>query len=90
MWIFFSHPERYNPSKMTRVTTIAVNMLAIRPITVVTAKPRIGPVPNWKRRKEEISVVKFESRIEGQAPLQYQVRFIDEWSGLGSEAKSDY
>ena len=37
--------------KKVRVTKIAVNSEAMMPMESVTAKPRIGPVPNWKSTK---------------------------------------
>ena len=40
-----------------------MNIEAIKPTMSVTAKPFIGPVPNWKRNSPEIIVVKLESRI---------------------------
>jgi hypothetical protein len=43
---FLIMPRFKRTSKIVRVTTIAVNILAIRPIVKVTAKPLMGPVPN--------------------------------------------
>ena len=37
--------------------------MATRPITSVTAKPLIGPVPNWNRKAAAISAVAWVSRI---------------------------
>src|SRR5512136_2377180 len=49
-------------SKMAREKKIAANRLARRPAVNVTAKPRIGPVPNWYRNAAEIRVVMLESK----------------------------
>ena len=54
-------------SNMTRVTNIAVNMLAIKPTVSVTAKPLIGPVPNLNNKIAAIIVVTFESNIAENA-----------------------
>ena len=35
-------------------TKVEVKMFEIRPTDSVTAKPRIGPVPNWKRKAAEM------------------------------------
>ena len=37
--------------------------MAMRPMTSVTAKPLIGPVPNWKRKAAAMSAVAWVSRI---------------------------
>ncbi len=50
-------------SKMIRVHSTAVNRLAIRPTTSVTAKPLIGPVPNWNRNAALMSVVMCASKM---------------------------
>ena len=44
--------------------------MAIRPITSVTAKPLIGPVPNWNRNAAAISAVACVSRIVIQHALE--------------------
>jgi hypothetical protein len=49
------------------VTKIAVNIEAMMPIARVTAKPRTGPVPNWKRTKAVSSVVSCASTIAESA-----------------------
>src|SRR5690606_7652733 len=48
---------------MVRVTKIAVNIDAMTPRIRVTAKPRTGPVPNWKRKSAVSTIVTFESMI---------------------------
>ena len=62
----FSLSSRFSLNKksyISFVTEIAVNMLTIRPIERVTANPFIGPVPNWNKKTEAISVVIFASKI---------------------------
>ena len=50
-------------SNMVRDTNTAVKTLAASPIASVVAKPRIGPVPNWKRNAAAISdAVKVQPR----------------------------
>ena len=44
-------------SKIARDTNTAVNRLAMRPMTSVTAKPRTGPVPNTNRNALATTVV---------------------------------
>jgi hypothetical protein len=56
-----------NMSKIHRLTKTAVNTEARMPIDRVTAKPRIGPVPNWNRNRAAISVVTLASRIDDSA-----------------------
>ena len=51
-------------SKMARDTKMAVNMEATIPSDRVTAKPRMGPVPNWYRITVAMMVVRFESVME--------------------------
>ena len=48
---------------MMRETKMAVNMLMMMPRTRVTAKPRIGPVPNWYRMMATMTFVVLESRM---------------------------
>ena len=48
-------------------TNIEVNRLTKSPTESVTAKPRIGPVPNWKRNRAAIRVVMFESHDQTTA-----------------------
>ena len=48
---------------MVRDTNTAVNTLASRPIVSVVAKPRIGPVPNWKRNAAAMSDATWVSRM---------------------------
>ena len=55
---------------MARDTKMAVNMEARIPSERVTAKPRIGPVPNWYRMAAVMSVVRFESRMDTLARLK--------------------
>jgi hypothetical protein len=43
--------------KIVLETKTAVNRLASRPTTKVTAKPRIGPVPNTNRKMADTIVV---------------------------------
>ena len=50
-------------SKISRVTTSAVNMLTVTPMVSVTPKPFTGPVPMKIRMTDEISVVRFESKM---------------------------
>src|SRR5690606_7542709 len=45
--------------KKVRVTKMAVTIEAMMPITIVTAKPLTGPVPNWKRKSAVRMVVTF-------------------------------
>ena len=49
---------------MARDTKMAVNMEATIPSDRVTAKPRMGPVPNWYRSTVAMMVVRFESVME--------------------------
>ena len=42
-------------SKSVRETNTDVNTLVSRPMLSVTAKPRMGPVPNWKRNAAAMS-----------------------------------
>ena len=59
-----------NPrSKMNFDTKTAVNTLAIRPITSVTAKPFTGPVPNRNRKAHDTTVVTWVSMIVRKALL---------------------
>ena len=44
------------------------------PIDSVTAKPRIGPVPNWNRKSAAISVVTLVSMIDDSALLEARRR----------------
>src|SRR5882724_44280 len=46
-----------------RVATVAVNMLMRFPSVRVIANPLIGPVPNWKSRRDATSTVRLESTI---------------------------
>ena len=50
-------------SNIVRDTNTAVNTLDSRPMVSVVAKPRIGPVPNWKRNAAEMSEATCVSRI---------------------------
>ena len=62
-----------------RVTKIAVKKEARIPITSVTANPRTGPVPNWKRMIAVISVVRLASTIAESAaskPVSTAVRGV--------------
>ena len=54
-------------SKSHRLTKMAQNSVATMPMVSVTAKPRIGPVPNWNRKSAAIRCVAFESRIAESA-----------------------
>jgi hypothetical protein len=54
-------------SKIQRLTKRAVNIDEKMPTIRVTAKPRIGPVPNWNRKRAAIRVVTLASRIEERA-----------------------
>jgi hypothetical protein len=47
---------------MTLETKIAVNMLATIPMISVTAKPLMGPVPNWNRKMAAMTVVMWSRR----------------------------
>ena len=49
--------------KMVFETNTAVNTLATKPITSVTAKPLTGPVPNRNRKAHETMVVTWVSMI---------------------------
>ena len=49
---------------------MAVNMLAAMPMIRVTAKPLMGPVPNWNRNTAEMTVVRLESKIVQNAFLK--------------------
>ena len=49
---------------------MAVNMLAAMPMIRVTAKPLMGPVPNWNRKTAEMTVVRLESKIVQNAFLK--------------------
>ena len=49
---------------------MAVNMEATMPRESVTAKPRMGPVPNWYRMAAAMIVVRLESVIEMLALLK--------------------
>ncbi len=50
-----------------RVTKIDVNMFMTIPMLNVTAKPLIGPDPNWERIKVAMSVVMLASRMVRKA-----------------------
>src|SRR3989338_4430955 len=54
-------------SKIARVTTMAVKKLVIRPMDNVTAKPLMGPEPNWNKISAAIKVVKLESKMAEKA-----------------------
>jgi len=54
-------------SKIMRDTKNAVNTDAPRPMSRVTAKPLMGPVPNWKRKSAEMIVVRCVSMIVAKA-----------------------
>jgi hypothetical protein len=45
------------------VATVAVNMLNRLPSVRVTAKPLIGPLPNWKRSSDAARTVRFASKM---------------------------
>ena len=66
-------------SKIQWETNTAVNMLATRLMISVTAYPLIGPVPNWKRKTAEMTVVRFESKMVLKArekPTETEFRTI--------------
>ena len=50
-------------SKRNRLTKNDAKTLATRPMKRVTAKPLMGPVPNWKSRAAAIRPVVWVSRI---------------------------
>ena len=50
-----------------RVIYSATNILEMRPMVRVTAKPLMGPVPNCARTNAEIRVVRFESKMAQNA-----------------------
>ncbi len=54
-------------SNISLETKRAVNMDAEIPMIRVTANPRRGPVPNWKRKMAAIIVVTLASRIVRKA-----------------------
>ncbi|MND87648.1 hypothetical protein D3C80_796540 [compost metagenome] len=56
-------------SKITRVTSIAVNNDVIIPTINVVAKPKIGPLPNKNKMIPIKNVVICESKIDGKACL---------------------
>ena len=62
---FFSRSQ----SKIRRVTTSAVNMLALMPMVSETPKPFTGPVPSQIRMTEEMRVVRLESKMVPKALL---------------------
>ena len=62
-------PKFLNRSKIRRVTTNAVNILAQMPTVRVTPKPFTGPVPMVIRITETISVVRLASMIVPNALL---------------------
>jgi hypothetical protein len=51
-----------------RVRTVAVNIEMMLPPVSVTAKPLMGPVPNWKSRADAMSSVRFESMMASEVP----------------------
>ncbi len=59
----FSQLRSSKKSKMSRVTTSAVNRLAATPMVSVTPKPLISPVPMKIKITDEMSVVTCESKI---------------------------
>jgi hypothetical protein len=63
MLSFLSLSLSFCMSKATFVPTSAVKRLIKIPRLSVTAKPLIGPLPNWKRTKAVIKVVTLESTI---------------------------
>ena len=70
MLIFGLAERDTHASKTARDTKTAVNMEARMPSDSVTAKPRMGPVPNWYRMAAVMSVVRFESMMEMLARLK--------------------
>ena len=56
-------------SKMLLVMTTAVNKLITTPKLKETAKPLIGPVPNWNKTRAVIKVVTCESTMVKRALL---------------------
>jgi hypothetical protein len=50
-------------SNINLETKTAVNMLAVIPMMSVKANPRMGPVPNWKRKMAAMMVVTLASRM---------------------------
>jgi hypothetical protein len=54
-------------SKINFETNTAVNTLATRPITSVTAKPFTGPVPKMNSTAQETTVVTWVSMMVGQS-----------------------
>lgn len=63
---FVSLPPRM-VAKTVLVKNSAVKRDARIPMESVTAKPLMGPVPNWKRTTAAMIVVMFESRIVEKA-----------------------
>src|SRR6266481_713570 len=64
-----SKPLARRKSKMSRVTTKAVNKLAATPQVREKPKPLMEPVPMFHKMMEEIRVVTCESRIVLKARL---------------------
>src|ERR1035438_8906937 len=60
-------PRSSRKSKISRVTTRAVNKLAATPMVRATPKPLIEPVPMYIRMTDEISVVMCESKMTVKA-----------------------
>src|SRR5260370_38328341 len=56
-------------SKMSRVTTSAVNKLAATPMVSVTPKPLTEPVPMFHKMMEEMSLVTGDARLEVKARM---------------------
>lgn len=60
---------KIKPSMTTRVTKTAVYIEAVKPMSIVTANPRIGPYPKLKSTIPAIIVVKLESKMALKARL---------------------
>ena len=75
-------------SNSQRLTKTAVNMEASRPIDRVTAKPWIGPVPNWNRKSAAIRVVRLASMIDDSA-LSKPASIADAHRPAGAQLLAD-
>ena len=67
IFIPFSMFLSSSQSKISRVTTKALNMLTVTPMVRVMPKPLTGPVPMKIRITDEINVVRLESKIVQKA-----------------------
>ena len=64
---FFTSRRPMVQPYISRVTIIAVNILARIPIPNVTANPLMGPVPKWYNTNATANVVTFASSIVQKA-----------------------